>query len=434
MRLHRRRFLSRSGLAASALLGATSWPTVRPLRAASAARSPNDAITCGVIGTGGRGRYLMNIASAFDDVRIAAVCDVDERRRAEAADAVRGASGHEPRMFADFRQVLDDPAIDAVIVATPHHWHTIIATRALEAGKHVYLEKPASHVFSEGRRLVEAARRSGKIVQHGTQMRSSEVTARAGEVLRSGILGEIKRAKAWGVEPRAHHPEPVPDEAPPEGLDWDVWLGPAPARAYNRMRHHRWNDFRDYGNGEIGGDGIHDIDMARWGLGVTTHPSRITAHGSRIHLKGESDFPDNMLVAYQYGDDKVLVYENRNFAPYTMLGWDNGNLFEGTDGYMVFTRRGAFATFLGAKEEPGPSLTGSAGNEAHVRNFFDCARSGSTPNACAEVAHLSCALVHLGEIAYRVGRVIRFDPPSETILDDEHAAALLTKSYREPWS
>jgi predicted dehydrogenase len=264
-------------------------------------------------------------------------------------------------------------------------------------------------------------------------MRSSEVTAAAGKVLESGLLGKIKMSKAWGVEPRSNHPRPAPDSDPPDYVDWDMWLGPAPRRPFNRNRFARWNSYRDYGNGEIGGDGIHDIDMARWGLGATTHPVRITAHGSRIHLEGESDFPDNMVVAYQYADDKVLIYENRNFAPYKMHGWDNGNIFYGTEGYMVFSRRGYFQTYLGSNEEQGPGMRGGAGNEEHVRNFLDRVRNGTAPNADAEAAHFSCALVHLGEIAYRTDRVLHFDPQTEGFRGDEEANSLLTKKHRTPW-
>jgi predicted dehydrogenase len=281
--------------------------------------------------------------------------------------------------------------------------------------------------------LVEAARRNQRVFQHGTQMRSSEVTAEAGKVLAGGLLGEIKMAKAWGVELRRDHPKATPDSSPPPELEYDFWLGPAPSRPFNAVRFRRWNSFRDYGNGEIGGDGIHDIDMARWGLGVSTHPVRITAQGSRAHLKGESDFPDNMLVTYQYADGKVLVYENRNFAPYKLHGWDNGNLFYGTQGYMIFSRRGYFQTYLGAKEEEGPGMKGSDGVTRHVHGFLDCVRNGKPSVADAEVAHLSCALCHLGEAAYRAGRVLQFDPATESFVRDEEAQALLTKTYREPW-
>ena len=201
------------------------------------------------------------------------------------------------------------------------------------------------------------------------------------------IVADFSRKQAVSrPEPRGNHPQPVPDRPAPDYLNYETWLGPVPWRPFNPNRFRRWNSYRDYGNGEIG------------------------------------------------GDDKVLIYENRNFAPYKMHGWDNGNVFYGTQGYMVFSRRGYFQTYLGAKEEEGPGMRGGAGGEEHVRNFLDCVRSGKTTNADAGVAHLSCGVVHLGEIAYRTGRVLRFDPKSEQFPGDEEANALLTKKHRPPWA
>ncbi|MBI3461970.1 MAG: gfo/Idh/MocA family oxidoreductase, partial [Planctomycetes bacterium] len=189
---------------------------------------------------------------------------------------------------------------------------------------------------------------------------------------------------------------------------------------------------------DIGDDGAHDLDMARWGLGVKTHPVRITAHGSAVDHVGEWEYPDNMFVAYQYADGKVLIYEERAWTPYGMHGFDSGNACYGTEGYMIFSRRGYFQVYLGPKEEEGPGM-GSRGRvgqpaPAHMANFLDSVRSGREPNAPADVAHLSCGLIHLGEIAYRLGRVLRFDPETETFPGDAEANALLTKEYRSPWT
>ena len=208
--------------------------------------------------------------------------------------------------------------------------------------------------------------------------------------------------------------------------------GPAPARPFNVNRFHgNWNWYRDYGNGDIGGDGIHDLDLARWGLGVTTHPVRITAHGSRIDLEGEREFPDNMMVAYHYGEGKVLLYEDRGWTPYGMHGSDSGNAFYGTKGHMIFSRRGYFRTYIGG--EKGPSMRGDRGAERHLASFLKHVRDRTTPEASAEAAHLSCALVHLGETACRAGRVLNFDPATETVRNDAEANRLLTKEYRAPW-
>lgn len=400
--------------------------------------SPNQITTVGMIGVGGRGNLLARLLLENPKAQITAVCDINQNNLDRAAAAFAShQNGDPPKQFVHFQQLIDDASIDAVVVATPHHWHCPIAVRALDAGKHVYVEKPASHVFNEGRLLVEAAQRNGRIVQQGTQMRSSEITAKAGKVLASGILGQIVQTKAWGVEPRRFR-DAVPDGPVPAGLDWNTWLGPAPKRPYNELRHRGWNNYRDYGNGEIGGDGIHDIDMALWGLGATTHPVQITAQGSRVHVKGETEFPDNMIVTFQYADGKVLIYENRNFAGYTMHGYDNGNVFYGTEGYMLFSRRGYFQTFLGKGDKPGPAETGDPknnqpGNAAHMANFIDSVRGEASIQTGAEVAHLGCGLCHLGEVAYRTGRVLRFDPVKETIENDDDANAMLTKNYRQPF-
>ena len=422
--LTRREVLTASAGGAVTLLGAVGL---------SSAGTVNDQVQVAVIGVGGMGHGHVRRLLKRKDVRIACVCDVDQHHVSRAVESVKSATGRAPETVEDFRRVLDNKAIDAVVIATPHHWHCPIAVPALVAGKDVYLEKPGSHVFREGRLLVEAVKRSGRILQHGTQMRSSDVTAKAGEVLSSGLLGEIKMSKAWNCQ--KHSPRRgVPNGTAPASVNYDMWLGPAPRRQFNSNRFHgNWNWYRDYGNGDIGGDGVHDIDMARWGLGVTTHPVRITAHGSRITLKGEREFPDNMTVAFHYAEGKVLLYEDRGWTPYGPHGFDSGNAFYGTKGMMVFSRRGYFQVYLGRELEKGPGMRGNTGHPQHIYDFIDCVKSRQQPIAPAPVAHLSCGLVHLGEVAYRSGRVLRFDPKSETVLGDKEADGLLGKSYRAPW-
>jgi predicted dehydrogenase len=362
---------------------------------------------------------------------------VDDAVLAQVSGMVQEANRKKPRLVKDYRRLLEDAAIDAVVLATPHHWHIPIAIPVLQAGKDLYVEKPASHVFREGRLLVEAARKYDRIVQHGTQMRSTEVTLRAAEVLKSGLMGEIKMTKAWNVQ-RGNALEPKPDGPVPDGVDYDRWLGPAPKRPFNPNRFHRsWRVYRDYGNGDMGDDGAHDLDMARWALGVTTHPVRITAHGSTIDLEGEREYPDNMTVALQYAEGKVLLYEDRLWTPYGLHGYDNGNAFYGTEGYMIFSRRGHFQVYMGRKEEKGPGVTGREfrqNSRAHMDNFLDSVKTRKQPYAPADVAHLSCGVIHLAEIAYRVGRVLEFDPETETFPHDSEANAMLTKSYRKPWT
>jgi predicted dehydrogenase len=430
-RTPRRKFLSDSARTAATL------SAVAGVASRTRAAAPSERVRVAVIGVNGMGGFHVKSLAERDTATVATICDVDAGVAASKAQVVNEITGKTPKQVSDFRKVLDDPGIDAVVVATPHHWHVPIAIRALQAGKDVYLEKPGTHVFSEGRLLIEAARKYKRVVQHGTQMRTSAVTQRAGEVLESGLLGEIKTSKAWNVQ-RLTMPQPKPDTPVPPGVDYDMWLGPAPKRPFNVNRFHRnWRWTRDYGNGDMGDDGAHDIDMARWGLGVTAHPIRITAHGSRIDLKGLREYPDNMMVAHQYEEGKVLLYEDRLWTPYGMQGFDSGNAFYGTEGYMIFSRRGYFQTYLGPKEEKGPgasgkSLAGTA--QDHMGNFLECVRTRAETHAPPEVAHLSCSLIHLGEIASRLERVLHFDPKTEKFRGDDEANGLLTKEYRSPWS
>ena len=424
--------LTRRELLSASLTGITAATLARSNSRAAAA-DVNNQLQVAVIGVRGMGHGHIGRLVKRGDVRVAALCDIDRQMLARAEQTVKSATGQNPKLVDDYRRVLADRAIDVVVIATPHHWHCPIAIPALQAGKDVYLEKPGSHVFREGRLLVEAARKYKRILQHGTQMRSSQVTAKAGEILASGLLGSIKMSKAWNCQKHTHR-KPVPDSNAPSNVNYDMWLGPAPKRRFNPNRFHGyWNWYRDYGNGDIGGDGIHDIDIARWGLGVTTHPVRTTAHGSRIELEGEREFADNMMVAHHYAEGKVLLYEDRGWTPYGPHGFDSGNAFYGTEGMMVFSRRGYFQVYMGRNREKGPGMRGDTGHPKHFYDFLDCVRTRKQTIADAEVAHLSCALVHLGDIAYRTSRVLNFDPATETITGDKEANQLLTKEYRSPW-
>ncbi len=429
-RQSRRRFLSSTTAAGVA--------TVVGASVKSAHASVNDQIAVALIGFNGMGMHHVQQIAANEDARAVALCDVDDAVLARGVGKVKEIAGNTPRTTRDFRSIIDDKSIDAVVIATPHHWHCPIAVPSLLAGKDVYVEKPASHVFHEGRLLLDAARKNKRIVQHGTQMRSSAVTAEAAEVLKSGILGEIKITKAWNVQDRGFA-KPVRDSQPPSGVDYDRWLGPAKKRPFNQNRFHRtWRLFREYGNGDFGDDGAHDLDMAAWGLGVTEHPVRITAHGSNVKPPGYREFPDNMNVSFEFADGRVLIYEDRLFTPYGMHGVDSGNAFYGTKGYMIFSRRGFFRTYLGKKEEPGPK-SGQAGRvgapiPSHMQDFINCIHSRNSTKAGVEIAHRTCALIHLGEIAYRARAVLEFDPKTETITNSKEANVMLSKEYREPYA
>lgn len=432
---NRREFVKQASQTAATLGAAAALSGVH-LQAAE----PQVQVRLGIIGCGGIMRHhVKGLVERRERVSIAWLCDVDPAQLERTDQLIgRDFQASPPQRTAVFETVIADPDVDAVIIATPHHWHAPIALAAMQSGKDVYIEKPISHVFNEGPLIIAAAQKYGRVVQQGSQMRSSPVTEQAGQLLRAGIIGEVKVARAWTAEPRSVV-RPLPAAVPPAGVDYDRWLGPAPLRPFNPHRFHQtWRMFRDYGNGEIGDDGIHDLDLAMWGLGVTGLPSEVTARGSRLMLPGHaSEYPDNMHVSYQYPDGRLLIYENYPFTSYGLYGFDNGNAFYGTEGYMIFSRRGAFRVFLGPKEQPGPteeqSLRGARGYAEHMAEFLHAVRHRTPTKASAETAHLSCALVHLGEIAYRTRGRLQFDPQQQTFVGCPEAVEMLDKGYRAPY-
>lgn len=429
----RREFLQQTSTAVALGITLSAMSNVQTVAADKPAR-----IRLGIIGCGGiMTHHVQGIVARKVPVSLAWLCDIDPAQIERMSQHTTGFQSAPPKKTGRYEDVIDDKDVDAVIIATPHHWHAPIALRAMAAGKDVYIEKPISHVYNEGHAIIAAAHKHGRIVQQGSQMRSSPVTDKAAKLLADGIIGEVNVARAWTAEPRSVI-APVPDSDPPAGVDYERWLGPAPKRPFNQHRFHQsWRMFRDYANGEIGDDGIHDIDMAVWGLAPTSLPRQITARGGRMLKGSDGDYPDNMNVTYEYPDGKLLIYENFPFTPYGMHGFDNGNVFYGTEGYMIFSRRGAFSVFLGPKATPGPTegkeLRGLKGYEQHMDGFLESIRTRKPARASAEIAHRSCALVHLGEIAFRTTGRLDFDPQTEKFINNDEANAMLTKTYREPY-
>lgn len=431
----RRQFLKQSTEAAAIVAAATALGGVHVF-----ADEKPATVRLGIIGCGGiMTNHVKGLVSRREAVSIAWLCDVDPQQIDKMnAHITRNFQSAPPKRTSRFEDLITDRDVDALIIATPHHWHAPIALAAMRAGQDVYIEKPISHVFNEGPLIIGAAKKYGRVVQQGSQMRSSPVTAKAGRLLQEGIIGQVKVARAWTAETRTVE-KPLPDGTAPAGVDYDRWLGPAPKRPFNRHRFHQtWRMFADYGNGEIGDDGIHDLDMAAWGLGIDTFPKQITARGGRMLLDGHaSEYPDNLNVTYEYPDGRLLIYENYPFTAYGLHGFDNGNVFYGTEGYMVFSRRGAFSVFQGPKGTPGPTegkeLRGQRGYAEHMAEFLNAVRKRTPTRASAEVAHRSCALVHLGEIALRTRGRLDFDPKTERFLDCDEANQLLSKKYRAPF-
>jgi predicted dehydrogenase len=425
----RRTFLKRTGLGAAM---AASWAlSPGALRAAGA----NERIHVGIMGPGGMGLSHLRELVERSDVRVTFVCEVDGQRREAAANVVQSQTGQAVRAVKDLREMLDDRHLDAVFIATPDHWHAPATILACDAGKHVYVEKPSSHNIREGRLMVEAARRNKRIVQVGTQSRSTQHVMDAMQALREGLIGEILVAKAWNSQRRGSIGRQAPGDPPPH-LDFDLWLGPAPARPYqSNLLHGIWRWWRDYGVGDIGNDGVHDIDIARWGLGVSCHPRTVAAVGGKYFFDDDQQWPDTQYVVYEYGPDasaartRQLIFEQRIWSPYVQEGHENGNAFYGTRGMMVLGKKDGWQVF-GERNAPGPSMQGTFSLPRHHDDFFQCIRDGRLPNADIEIGHLTTTLCHLGNIATDVGRVVRFDPTTEQILGDDDAAGKVRRQYR----
>ena len=396
-----------------------------------------DRLTVGIIGPGGMGSNHLRLLAARPDVEVAYVCDVDRERLAEASSTVEKATGKAPVAVGDLRRVLDDRRVDAVWIATPDHWHAPASILALDAGKHVYVEKPCCHNVREGRLMADAVARSGKHLQVGTQSRSTDCVRDGIERVRSGAIGEVIVAKAWNSQLRRSIGKARP-AAPPASLDYDTWLGPAPEVPYRpNLLPGIWRWWYDFGCGDIGNDGVHDIDVALWGLGVTTHPSRIACLGGKSFFDDDQQFPDTQYAVFEYPDAagpgraKQLVFEQRIWSPYVQEGYENGAAFYCTEGLLVIGH-GVGWTLYGPRNKKPAERTGHADLAAHHQNFIDVIRGKAKAlNADIAAGHRAAAIVHLANIAARVGRVLEFDPVREALPHDSEAAALLTRRYRD---
>jgi predicted dehydrogenase len=394
------------------------------LTAAGAADQPSERILLAVMGVHGRGRDLVRGFSAFEDVEIAYICDVDENVVPAALKLVNSRQKRTPTVEKDIRRVLEDKNVTALAIAAPDHWHALATIWACQAGKHVYVEKPISHNLIEGRRMVEAARRYNRVVQVGTQRRSAAHVASAADLVRSGKLGKVPFARSWigGNRKSIGHKQ---DASVPAGVDYDLWLGPAPERTFNPNRfHYNWHWFWDYGTGELGNNGIHGLDLARQVLGLET-PNRIACGGGKYFYDDDQETPDTQIATFDF-PHTCLVWEHRIWAKRDLEGQSWGVSIQGENGTLLVDDRGW--RILGGGEA---SEKVSDAERPHLRNFLDCIRSGNRPNADIEEGHKSTRLCHLGNIAYRTGRTLHFDAATETIRDDVEANRLLGRTYRK---
>jgi predicted dehydrogenase len=442
MGINRRRFLERTLRG-----GAGVAMGVSGLASASKTIPPSDKVVVGMMGVGGRGTFLTQLFASRPDVEIAYVCDVDNRKFARAVKLVEDLKGRKPQVVGNFQRVLEDKDVDALVCATPDHWHALATVLACQAGKDVYVEKPPSHDIWEGRKTVEAARKYRRVVQAGLQNRSSSYAQSARELILSGKLGGIHLARVFNMMNR----EPVektPDSPPPEGLDWDMWLGPAALRPYNPMWLKR--AFWDLNGGNITDDGIHQLDLARMVLDVSC-PKSVHHSGGKLFFKDVAEVPDTRLVTYEY-DGLTLAFEETWWTPYMKkipdavresadvfpdwfpfigtrieLYGDQGLMLLGRHGggWQIFDRNGQKVASDKQKH--------SEMQAAHVENFVSCIRSREKPHADIEQGHISATLCHLANISHRLGnRKLQFDADRE-VFDDKEANPYLRRSYRAPW-
>ncbi|MBI4607028.1 MAG: Gfo/Idh/MocA family oxidoreductase [Planctomycetes bacterium] len=404
----------------------------------SRAFGANDKIRAAVIGLKGRGGSHIDGFLDQKGVEVAALCDIDEGVLNGRLADVEKRTGQKPAACADVRKLLEDKSIDVVGIATPNHWHSLASIWAIQAGKDVYVEKPCSHNVWEGRKLVEAARKHQRVVQHGTQIRSHKAIREAIAKLEEGVIGEVYMAKGLCYKWRGSIGR-AKEEPAPKGVHYDLWLGPAPVRPFTRNRfHYNWHWHWDYGNGDIGNQGVHQMDVARWGLGVGL-PKKAQSMGGHFLFDDDQETPNTQVATFWYPEEKkMLVFEVRHWITNGENLTDGGtgavgNIFYGSEGIMIMPSYSSYKVLLGRKLEPGPS--GSSGGD-HFANFIEAvrARDPAKLNAEIEEGHKSAVLCHLANVAYRAGRTIEFDPVTETCPGDKEANALLTREYREPFA
>jgi predicted dehydrogenase len=400
------------------------------------AQSPNSQFNVAIIGPGGRGAGLLKSFAELPNVNLGWVCDVDSNRVAIAAKNVEAAKQATPRTATDMRRIFEDKSVDAVVIATPDHWHAPATILACDAGKHVYVEKPGSHNIREGRLMIETARRTKRVVQVGTQSRSFSTMIEATAKVQSGAIGEVLQCRVWNSQLRSNIGHAKPSD-PPATLDYENWIGPAPMVPFQKnLLHASWRWFHAFGTGDMGNDGVHDIDIGRWGLGVgERHPNRIVALGGKYFHDDDQQFPDTQTVIFEYdmggGKKKQLIFEQRLWSPYVQEGHENGDAWYGSKGYIIGSKKDGWEMFA-ARNKPVEKSEDKTklSNGPHVSNFLECIKTGARPTADVEIHHYSACLAHLGNIAIRVGRQLEFDPKAEKILRDEEANKLVSRSYR----
>jgi len=468
--ISRRQFLRTGATAAG------TWAGIQILTQPNRVFGANDRIRVAVVGVRSRGWNHVEGYLKIPGVELAALCDVDANVLQNRMKQLEQKKVPLPATYEDYRKLLEDKTIDAVSIATPNHWHSLQGIWACQAGKDAYVEKPMSHRWFEGKQLVAAAKKYHRVVMHGSQSRCSPALKEAMEHLRKGVIGEVYMARGLCFKRRRSIGR-APEEPVPPGVNYELWTGPAPLRPFTKNRfHYNWHWFWDYGDGDFGNQGIHELDIARWGLGVT-YPTRVAAIGAKVMFDDDQETPNVLNVAFEFtmpdGKKKLLVFEVRHWLTNHEAGigtklfgetdipavvgavteagqvgsaakdkkdqkksppWGNviGNLFYGSNGYMAINGYTTYKTWIGEFHEPGPEGKKAGDEFAH---FIECVRARKTEglDAPIEEGHISCTLLHLGNISYRLGRSLTFDPVQQVVVGDEEANRMLKGEYRAPY-
>lgn len=437
----RKVFLKRAGIGVAGVtmgMGARSYGNIL---------GSNERVRFGIIGLHGRGRAHIDAVSKLPNSTIAYLCDVDGKVLKERLAHTQKLTGHAIKAIEDVRELVEKKDLDAISIATPGHWHAPMALLGVNAGKHVYVEKPFSHNPQEGEWLAEAQQKHpGIVMQMGDQQRSAATSIEAVGLIKEGLIGRPYYGKAWYTNKRGTigtgKPVPVPG-----WLDWELWQGPAPRKPYkDNIVHYNWHWFWNWGSGETGNNAIHELDFCRWALGVE-YPVKATSTGGRYAFRDDWEFYDTQIASFEYGgdDNKMISWEGISCNPYPFFGRGRGSLIRGTKGSMIVDRSGYVVYDMEDKEikrarEGGKTATRTSdtiggGNLTvkHFYNFVQSIRGKDKPHAPMREAHRSVLLCHLGNIAQQTGRTLQLDPDNGRIQNDPEAMKMWTRTYEPGW-
>ena len=441
----RREFIKKAGLGSAALtLGGSAWG----FSPKSYARiiGANDRVRVANVGVNSQGTEHMKAMVGCDNTSIAYICDVDSRAAEKTAQLAQEMTGDKPKIHEDFRKLIEEKDLDVVTIATPDHWHAPMAIMAVQAGKHVYVEKPCSYNLHEGELLQELSKKHDKVIQMGNQGRSGPRIIQGMKDIHDGLIGEVYFAKSWYANKRGSigngKPAPVPD-----WLNWDLFQGPAPRREYkDNIVHYNWHWFRHWGTGEINNNGIHQLDVCRWALGVD-YPEQVTSYGGRYHFDDDWEFPDSQVATFKYADGKQITWEGRSCNPFRKYDAPNGILFSGTKGTIRILPEDNHYTAYNLDNEvirAEENATADLGDQPqlvgplpqiilHMTNMLNAIREGEELHAPVADGAISNSLCHYGNISQDLGRTLRVDPKTGKILDDEEATNMSYREYEPGW-